>query len=270
MSNASESSKSGARRREIKPSDIYELRLQTQRLVTRARRLRTHEQRIRQRIQASTSAINKTLEQQTEEPSVVINHANAIPQLRRSLDIAEHRLAALQEQIYATREHDKTYVVRELEEEIKVVYSEVQRLSRESQDAKLDLAQASAMLADAERVASPQRLAELRAEVREVAEANATLRDKTIAYFTKNERAEAEVRILECQSARVPTEETMAELREELEKLGRQTAKQVRALDRAKARQRRKLAMLRDVIEEQKRKITARLTGSEETDCSSA
>jgi inhibitor of KinA sporulation pathway (predicted exonuclease) len=265
MSNSSQSSKC-ARRRDTKPSDIYELRLQTQRAVARTRRLRTHEQRIQQRIQSSTSAINKTLEQQTEEPSVVISHANSVPQLRRSLDVAEHRLAALQEQIEQTREHDKTYIVKELEEEIKIIYSECQRLSREFQQAKVDGAQVSASLEEAERVASPQRLAELRAEVREAAEDNATLRDKTIAYFTKSERAAAEFRIMDHQIGKVRAQVTIAALTEELEELGRQTAEEVQALDRGKAEQRRKLAMLRDVIEEQKQKIAATLAQRAESD----
>jgi chromosome segregation ATPase len=245
----------GSRKTDIKPSDVYELRLQTQQMALRARRLRTHQMRVEGRILANTNAINKTLEQQSDEPSVVTNHTNTIPQLKRSLDGAENTLAALREEIETIREHDKTYVVKEFEEEVKIVYSEYQRLCREQQEAHAQAARTAAKLAEAEGRVSPQRLAELRKEVRDLREQNATLRDKAVAYYTKREKLLAEYTIKENEDKKVPNQKALQEITDKQEEVKGQIEQEVQAFEEAKAEHRQKIVELRQILEDQKKKF---------------
>jgi hypothetical protein len=69
----------GKNKVDIKPSDVYELRLKTQQIILKTRQLRTQLNRLNDRILAHTNAIQKTREQQSETPSVATNHSNYIP-----------------------------------------------------------------------------------------------------------------------------------------------------------------------------------------------
>jgi chromosome segregation ATPase len=142
-----------------------------------------------------------------------------------------------------------------LEEEVKIIYSESQRLTREVQDLKAEGERVSEKLKELEEAASTQRLTELRNEIRELAEKNAILRDKTIAYYTKSERAIAEVAVKEHNQRKVTVGETLEKLNGELMELREKTLERVRELEKAKEGQKKKINEVRKVIEEQKRKI---------------
>jgi chromosome segregation ATPase len=224
-------------------------------MALRARRLRTHQVRVEHRILANTNAINKTLEQQSDEPSVVTNHTNTIPQLKRSLDGAENTLMSLREEIETVREHDKTYIVKEFEEEVKMVYSEYQRLCNEQQIAQAQAASTAAKLAEAEARVSAQRLAELRKEVRDLREQNATLRDKAVAYYTKRKKLMAEYTIRDNETNKVPNQKAVQEISDKIEEINGQIAQEVQAFEQKKAEHRQKITELRQILENQKKKF---------------
>jgi chromosome segregation ATPase len=219
--------------------------------------------RVEHRILANTNAINKTLEQQSDEPSVVTNHTNTIPQLKRSLDGATNTLAALREEIDLVREHDKTYIVKEFEEEVKIIYSEYQRLCNEQQEAQVAGAKTAAKLAEAEGRVSPQRIAELRKEVRDLRESNATLRDKAVAYYTKREKLVAEYSIRDNEDKKVPNQKALQEITDRQAAVNEQIAAEVQAFEDKKAEHRQKITELRQILEEQKRKLQEHLVETE-------
>jgi chromosome segregation ATPase len=219
--------------------------------------------RVEHRILANTNAINKTLEQQSDEPSVVTNHTNTIPQLKRSLDGAVNTLESLREEIESVREHDKTYVVKEFEEEVKIIYSEYQRLCQEQQEAQIAGAKTAAKLAEAEGRVSPQRIAELRKEVRDLREQNATLRDKAVAYYTKREKLLAEYSIRNNEDKKVPNQKALQDITDQQAAVNEQIAAEVQAFEDKKAEHRQKIRELREILEEQKRKLQEYLVETE-------
>jgi hypothetical protein len=259
MSVGSRSSLSGSlgsrKEVEIRPSDVYELRLQTQQMTLRTRRLRTHLHRCQQRILANTNAINKTFEQQSDEPSVVTKHENTTANLKRSVVSAEHTLESLQDQIEKAKEHDKTYIVKELQEEVKLLYSEHQRMWEELRVEKLRESQLASRLAEAEQRASSQRLTELRNEIRALHELNASRRDKSVAYHLKRERLLIEYQIRDHIEKKVSTVKTIQEAQEKTEEINNTLREEVQASEDLKAEHRKKLSEIRQIIEEQKQKI---------------
>jgi chromosome segregation ATPase len=252
--------------REIKPSDVYDLRLQTQQMVLRTRRLRTHLRRCQQRILANTNAINKTFEQQSDEPSVVTKHENTTANIKRSVDSAENTLESLQEQIEEAREHDKTYIVKELQEEVKLLYCEHQRLAEELRVEKIRENQLAARLAEAEQRASTQHLSELKAEIRSLHELNASRRDKAVAYHLKRERLLVEYQIKEHVEKKVPTAKTVEESQAKIDEINNDLRDEVQASEQKKGEHRKKLTELRQLVEEQKQKILDFLESTAELD----
>jgi hypothetical protein len=248
---------------DIKPSDIFQLRLQTQQMALRALHLRTHRHRIQQLILANTNAINKTMEQQSDEPAVVTNHTNTIPQLRRSIDGAENTLQSLREQVETVRQHDKTFFVRELEEEVKLTYCEYQRICRNLQDSKIGENQVSQKLHEAEQRCSTQRLSELRNEVRTLREGNASLRDKAVAYYVKREKLVAEHRIKDDQEKKVPGQKAVQAVNAEKAETKTQFGDLVQQLQDKRTQHLDSITELREITENQKQKIAAFLRETE-------
>jgi hypothetical protein len=229
----------------------------------RALRLRTHQHRIHQRILANTNAINKTMEQQSDEPAVVTNHANTIPQLKRSIDGAENTLESLRNQVEDARQHDKTYIVRELEEEVKLTYCEYQRICRHLQESKIEENRVSSKLHEAEQRCSAQHLSELRNEARTLRERNAALRDKAVAYYVKREKLVAEYQIKDDQDKRVPAQRVVQRVGDEERETKRQIGDRVQQLQDRRAGHMDSIAELRQIIEDQKQKIAAFLSETE-------
>jgi chromosome segregation ATPase len=193
----------------------------------------------------------------------VTNHTNTIPQLKRSLDGAENTLASLREEIETVREHDKTYIVKEFEEEVKIVYSEYQRLCAEQLDAQVRAAKTAAVLGEAEGRVSAQRLSELRKEVRDLREQNASLRDKAVAYYTKHEKLIAEYTIRDNESKRVPNQKALQDIADQQEEVNGRIAQEVQVFEQRKAEHRQKISELRRILEDQKKKFQDYLVETE-------
>jgi hypothetical protein len=235
-------------------------------MTLRTRRLRTHLHRCQQRILANTNAINKTFEQQSDEPSVVTKHENTTANLKRSVESAEHTLESLQQQIEEAKEHDKTYIVKELQEEVKLLYCDHQRMWEELRVEKIRENQLSARLAEAEQRASSQRLSELKNEIRALHELNASRRDKSVAYHLKKERLLIEYQIRDHIQNKVPTAKTIQESQDKTEEINNNLRDEVQASEDKKAEHRKKLTEIRQIIEEQKQKILDFLVQTQEQD----
>ena len=57
--------------------------------------------------------------------------SNSVPQLQRSVESAQNTLDSLRSEIEKVRKDDKTFSVRELQEEVKIIYCEYTRLNQE-------------------------------------------------------------------------------------------------------------------------------------------
>jgi len=72
--------------KEIKPSDINDLKVKTQQLQLKTRQARSQYTRIQDQIHSLTNTINRTFEQQSDKPPVMATHTNAIQNLQKTVD----------------------------------------------------------------------------------------------------------------------------------------------------------------------------------------
>lgn len=246
----------------IKPADVYELRLKTSHLQLRTRQLRSKLNRLQDRILANTNAINKTFEQESDQPAVTSNHSNSVPQLRRSVESAANTLENLRDTIDKMRYDDKTYIVKELEEEVKLAYCEHQRLAMELQDAKIEANNSAQRRKEAEERISNQHIRELKAKNIELQGENASLRDKAVAYKMKQKKLQIEQDIFDHAKNRQPAEKTIKEADQRIQEMTENLSKTAQQLNEDKEKHLQKIQELRDLIEEQKQKIQDFLDGN--------
>jgi chromosome segregation ATPase len=248
---------------EIKPSQVHELKLQTQKLQQQTLVLRTQLKRMEYQIHTKTSAINKTFEQASEKPqgSATI-HANTIPNLRRNIESARNTLETLWEQIEATEADDRTSCIEELEEELKMTYCEYKRLAQGLQDRNNAVASYTRELQDAEHRAASRHIADLRAMIREARTENAVLRDKGNAYQLKIEKLNIEDRLADCQKTMRPNQDVIDEAQVEQTELTEKIGALDEELRQEAEDHAQNVAKLNDIIQSLKDKIASRLGGS--------
>jgi hypothetical protein len=253
------SRRSQNQRPEFRPSDVHELKLKTQQAVLKTRQLRTQLNRLNDRITSHTNAIIKTRNQQSETPAVATNHANSVPQLKRSIDSAEHALEVLKEEIVKAKQDDKTFVVKELEEEVKLAYCENVRLAARLKDSRSKTDQTERSLQNAMYKVHPTTYQQLHDTVRRLQVDNASLRDKAIAYDSKRRKLEIERIIKEHQDAQVPAQATVDQAAAQQKEQTAKLAEQVEALANEKREFTDKVTELTRIIDEQRRKISEKL-----------
>ena len=179
-------------RNDIKPSDVYEIKLKTQQLRQQTRQTRTQLSRAQDRINSQTNAINKTFEQSSDQPPVATNHSNTVPQLQRSVESAQNTLDSLKNEIEKTRKDDKTFSVRELQEEVKIIYCEYTRLNKEVADGQEESQAVENARSQAEMKCSSRYQNSLKAQINELKSAIIDLNDKSNAYASKNAKLESD------------------------------------------------------------------------------
>ena len=178
--------------KEIKPSDVYEIKMKTQQLVQLTRQTRTQLSRAQDKINSQTNAINKTFEQQSDTPPVATNHANTVPQLQRSVESAQNTVDSLTADIEKAKNDDKTFNVRELQEEVKIIYCEYTRLENEINDGQEEAKSLEQARSKAEHKCTQKYQTNLKNQLNELSQQIVDLRDKSNAYASKNAKIEAD------------------------------------------------------------------------------
>jgi chromosome segregation ATPase len=242
---------------DIKPSDVYELKLQTQQIQQRTLVLRAQLKRTKDQIHTRTQAINKSFEQGNERPVVPATiHAMTIPNLRRHIVGARHALETLKQQIAELECDDRTSIAAEIEEELKMTYCEYQRLARGLQDKRAVIAACATHLRDAESRASSEHMLNQRAQLRSLQWENASLRSKANSYQLKIEKLQIQLQIGECQKQNRTVQEVINQTEVQQAEMNRQLAVLRGQLDQEAAAHREKVAQLLDVINVMRQKIT--------------
>ena len=238
----------------VKPSDIHELKLKTEQIRLRIRRLKAANLRISDQMATRTT--------QGQNPGVISSHTNSIPQLKRSVECAEHALEALRKQIDEGSQDDRVFLVKELQEEVKLAYCENQRLIIELQDRKNYAKECEERLMDASLFASGQNLQKLQREIREFQSINKTLKDKAAAYSVKKDKTEIERTIKQNQESKIPPEKVIDEAARRRKESNERVQQQTEQLAQEKDDFLEKVSELQQIIDEQRQKITACLSGN--------
>lgn len=245
---------------EIRPSQIHELKLQTQQLRQQTIILKSQLKRTEFQISSKTSAINKTFEQSSDKPqgSGTI-HAHTITNLKKNISGARNTLQKLKEQIEAATNDDKTSLVEELEEELKMTYCEYQRHAKTLQDVKAEAAYFDKQLEEAEFRASQPHINELRAAIKETKLENASLRDKANAYQVKLEKIDIEAQIQGYQQKRVPPQKVMDQLEIDRAEQNQRMKELCDELNAEQEQHEQNIAELTQILDEMRDKISQKL-----------
>jgi flagellar biosynthesis chaperone FliJ len=110
--------------REIRPSEIHELRLRTSHIQAEVKLQQTQFNRLKAEILSHREAITRAVKKKTVEhaPGATL-HKSMIQQLERSLRSAREVLRKLEDEINDAEVEDKMAFARETEEELKEIYT---------------------------------------------------------------------------------------------------------------------------------------------------
>ena len=227
--------------------------------------LRSQLKRTEYKITAKTSAINRTFEKgQDRTKNSATIHANTIPNLQRNIERNKNTLETLREQIYAAENDDRTSMVEELEEELKMTYCEYQRGVRLLKEKKAENQFYDEQLGEAEFRASPQHVSDLRASIKATREENASLREKANAYQVKIEKIQIEHEIFNYHEQKMKHDRVMAKIKAETEEKNQRLQELTQELNEDQAKHQRAIAELTEIVESIKQKITEKLTKPKE------
>lgn len=259
------SGKDKPKQREIKPSDIHELRLKTTQIQQQTRLMKTQLNRIKDRISSTTKQINETVSNK-KETSKVDSHQTAIKNIKMSIAAAEATIKDLDKQIKDCQEDDKSALVEELQEELKVAYCEYQRLKDTIDNTEAESEETRKKFAEADAKTSKQHTTELNMSISQLREANRALKEKIVAYNKKMERNKIEKVINERNQIGLTQEYYMMEINdtkryrtEKYNMIAEELNKEMDDFDK-------KVEELNKIINTQRSKIIAYLTGKAQKD----
>jgi chromosome segregation ATPase len=253
--------------REIRPSEIHELRMQTLRVQTEVKLQQTKLNRLKERILNKTEAINRTLKQKANEQSAT-SHQSAIVQLERSITGARNTLEQLQEDLEEASYDDRTAVYQELEEELRATYLEYERQQSNLEEEKEESRRLEQELKKVDDIASMSHLNELREHIERVKKVNTALRAKWLAYQKKMHNMNIEHRIAENRERRLKSKETNEQTTEEYERNHNRLMKLKNVLESQNDDYQKKVDELIDIIDNQRRRIVQHLMGQDASDVS--
>jgi hypothetical protein len=244
---------------DVKPVEIFELRVKTQQMVLRTRRIRTQIGRVSDLILARETAINKTHEQQTEVPAVNTDHSRTIGHVQRSVECASNALEALKEDLNKVINDDRTFIVKELEEEGRLGYCENLRLNARLVDSRAEAAHSEQLLEFAALRASEANKKELESQIRATRRQIADLLDKASRYSVKRQKIEIEKTILGFEASDADPDDTTeqceakrAELEESIQSCNDSLAEEQASFESA-------MTELQEIVEGQRAAIVEHL-----------
>jgi chromosome segregation ATPase len=244
--------------REIRPSEIHELRMQTLRIQNDIRLEQTKLNRLKARILNKTEAINRTLKQKSNDQSAT-GHQTTIAQLQRSISGAENTLDQLQKEVEEASLDDRTSIYQELEEELRATYLEYERLQGSLSESKEESRRLEKELMRVDDIASTGHLNDLRESIEQTKMINKGLRSKWYAYQKKMHNMNIERRITENRQKGVILKDTLREASEEYSWDVDRLNKLADVLDAQNEDYQNKVEDLINIIDGQRRRIVEHL-----------
>jgi hypothetical protein len=244
--------------RDIRPSDVHELRMEVLRVQNQTRLQRTNLNRLKARILRKTEAINRTVQPKGGE-EVLPKPASTLSLVQRSVDGAEHALEDLHRELEEARLDDRTAYYQEVEEELRATYLEYDRIQDDVAAARDQAQMCEAQLRDVDYKASPAHADELKKSISQLKAYNRSLRAKWTAYHVKMEKIQIDCRIDENRRSGRPAQETIEaapiEYGEEVDRVSELTEQ----LETADTEYRTNLEKLNTILDGQRKRIVEHL-----------
>lgn len=174
-------------KKQIKPAEIHEMRLNTQKVLQQNRLLKAQLNRLKVRINTTTKNINKTVSN-TRDVQYEHTNENICRHLCESIQNAQQTIDALEAQIDERLNDDRTALVDELETELKIAYGEYMRLYDITHTKNTSNADLQKRLLEACQRCSKRHSKELDRIIIDTKEANKQLQDKVDAYNKRTDK----------------------------------------------------------------------------------
>jgi chromosome segregation ATPase len=248
---------------EVRPSEIHDLRVEIIKVQTETKLKQTALNRLKERIIEKTDAINRTVKQQNGGESGP-KSGSAIPQLTRSLEVAQHACDKLQLELQEAQCDDRTAFYQEVEEELRATFLEYERLQQELNKARQEAQSYEVQLEKIDYRASAQNAEDLERTINQLKGSNRALRSKWEAYHLKMQKMDIDARSSANRRDNVNCQDTVEsgsmEYNEEVDKLNN-VADQ---LDQVDLEYRQHADRLTEIIDNQRRAIVQFLMGKRE------
>jgi chromosome segregation ATPase len=231
-------------------------------IQTQIKLQQTQLSRLKDAILSRTEAISRTVHQKaTEQAQSATGHKSTIDQLKHSIKGAENTLSRLQDELTEAEMDDRTAFYREQEEELKATYLVYETIGQDVLREKREAERWDARLKEVDQVASPENLKELRLQVEEARTVNRSLRDKWDAYQRKMRRMRIESQIARNRGEERPIRATLKEIKSESQQVLDALQQLDDEMEAEQQQYKQNVARLTTIIDDQRRKIVAHLTG---------
>lgn len=248
------------KQRQYKPSDVHELRLKTQQIIQQTRLLHTQLTRLQDKIQSKDEAIHKIVNNADTQKNPK-TYENAIKQLDCSIEGATNTRDQLKEQIEQASGDDKTYIVQELEAELKAAYCEYSRLQSDIVSKKQRAEEYKQRFIEADQVASTKNIQDLQTELRQLNTLNRDIRSKWRAYRIKIHKMEFEKRINQAIEKKQTPDQFKEQVQQETEEHTQEYNRVIEEMNKKEEEYTKNIEELQNIIEKQRRHIINFLMG---------
>lgn len=177
-------------KKEIKPSDVYDMKIKTSKLEQDVRLLKTQLSRTKDRINQHNKTIGKTI---AKGGQTSINKGKGtLVNLGQSIETATNTVDFLNEKLRISETDDKNSLLLELHEEILISHAEYMRVKDELKDKTEKNKKYEQLFSQADARASSQYIDEQEKALRNVQDENASLIEKIQAYQNKKQKIKIE------------------------------------------------------------------------------
>lgn len=247
--------------REIKPAQIHEMRMKTLQIQNQIKLQRTQLNRLKDKITSKTEAINRTVNQKSEDTESKTIHQVTTVQLQRSIEAAENRLENIQTELEKAQYDDRTACYQEVEEELKVTFLEYDRIQGDITSSRDEARHCEDRLKATDARASQRHITDLELAIDQIKAANAALREKWNAYQIKMHKMNIETRIVKNREEGKNGDVTLKEADKEANAVVRKLEKLDDELAREEAHYHKHVEEIMEIIDNQRRRIVEHLMG---------
>lgn len=253
-------------RPQIKPSQIHEIRVKTQKIQQQTKLARTQLNRLKDMIAVKTEAINRTVSKAPEKKESLTIHQNTIQQLDKSIRGATDTLEKLQIELENLQFDDRTAKYQEIQEELLVTYCEYDRLQVDIEHHKEEANAAEQRLIDADQKANPKNVNEIKADINNIKSINKSFRDKWNAYQIKIQKILIDQQIYKNRQENKDTDEVIQEEKKRFDQETKDLNQLIHKMNKEDRKYHRHVDMLMETIDNQRRAIVDFLMGKKKNE----
>ena len=240
--------------KEIDPLSIHELRVKNMQIQHETKVLKTQLNRIKDAIHYKTKAINKTVST-SDTNTKSRGESSIISQLQDSIISAQETLNEMEKELERANLDDRCNVVEEIQEDLKVTYSEYMRLKDDIAMAQNETDKVSSMFNENASFCSDESVRKYQSMIRQLGDNNQILKSKADSYLNKHIRMTTDKIIRTCENDNLLPEYIIEELNGRTFLMTEKANAYIDEFNRLKEHSNQQDCFLRNQINEMRQKI---------------